>query len=794
MISKQPPSASLFPLETATERENPQRLESSLGDNGPTTLPRLPTRRSGLVIRQLAETGSYVIKDPRNGSYYQLGQEELFLLNQCNGTQPQEAICAAFEQRFEQPLDASELDSFLELAHRRELLEDDSIPEVRRVPCNNDCEQFYRASASQRRAQSLLYWRKNIFDPDRLFAWLAPGLGFLWSRAFLLLSGGCVLVAIGVFWTNRHQLGDALAHLVNLQTAVWAWLVLVIVGVLHESAHGLTCKRFGGEVHEIGFRLLYFQPAFYCNVSDAWLFAEKSRRLWVTFAGAYCELLLWSTAILFWRITEPGTWPNSLALVMIGMTGLTTLLNLNPLIKLDGYYLLSDYLEVPNLRSRAFRYLRSRLIGWRPAAFQNLDPTARDLRIFWIYGLVAGGYSFWLLSIIIISAAKVMTGRYQGWGLFLFAVLVFYLFRRPLRRMAHVLGAHVRSAPAMVVALKRLGKGLVVLGLTSVLLFIVRCDLKVSGEFSLMPLQNVDVRTEVEGIIEEITKDEGELVQAGEVVARLSDRDYRADLNKIQAELEEKNAGLKLLKAGARREEIELAKITVTKNEARLGYARDLLAMEKSLFEAKLSSRKDFQAVEELLSLRQSELGEAQGVLKVILAGTRPEEIEAMQAEISRLSAQRDYLEQQVQRLAVRSPINGVITTHRPKEKVGNNIRKGEVIANVKDFNSVTAEISVSEKEIAEVKLGQRIVLRTRALPAANLESTVLSIAPIAIKPSNAEGGRMVLVTTQIQNADLRLKPEMSGQAKIYCGKRRLGELLTRHMARYLKVEFWSWW
>jgi hypothetical protein len=128
---------------------------------------------------------------------------------------------------------------------------------------------------------------------------------------------------------------------------------LLAVGLLHEFAHGLTCKHHGGEVREIGVLLLFFMPCLYCNVSDAWLFKEKSKRLAVALAGGYFELFLWSLAAFVWRLALPGTLPHQLAFVVVTVCGVGTLLSFNPLLKLDGYYLLSDGLEVPNLQRRA---------------------------------------------------------------------------------------------------------------------------------------------------------------------------------------------------------------------------------------------------------------------------------------------------------------------------------------------------------------------------------------------------------------------------------------------------------
>ena len=105
--------------------------------------------------------------------------------------------------------------------------------------------------------------------------------------------------------------------------------------------------------------LIYFQPAFYCDVSDSWMFPSKRQRMWVTFAGGYFQLIVWSVCTIVWRLTDPDTLINQVVIVVIVYAGLQTLFNFNPLIKLDGYYMLSDYLEIPNLRAKAFKSLWS---------------------------------------------------------------------------------------------------------------------------------------------------------------------------------------------------------------------------------------------------------------------------------------------------------------------------------------------------------------------------------------------------------------------------------------------------
>jgi multidrug efflux pump subunit AcrA (membrane-fusion protein) len=135
-----------------------------------------------------------------------------------------------------------------------------------------------------------------------------------------------------------------------------------------------------------------------------------------------------------------------------------------------------------------------------------------------------------------------------------------------------------------------------------------------------------------------------------------------------------------------------------------------------------------------------------------------------------------------------------VVTTAKLKEKVGQHVKKGDLIAQVHELKTVRVEIPVSERQIAGVKVGQRVVLKARAYPGNSFLGRVTTIAPIAAKEDEGREGRTILVTTQIENPSLLLKPEMPGNAETSCGKQPIINLLTRRLARYIRVEFWSWW
>ena len=160
----------------------------------------------------------------------------------------------------------------------------------------------------------MLHVRARLFDPDRLLARLLGPLAVVFTIEFLFLSIGLLLAATFVAITHASEISSGLLRCAQPELIVALVVAMVTVTLLHELAHGLTCKRFGGPVHEIGFLLIYFLPAFYCNVTSAWAFPKKSHRLWVTFAGPWSTLLIWALAVFCWRFSLAGTWINTTAL------------------------------------------------------------------------------------------------------------------------------------------------------------------------------------------------------------------------------------------------------------------------------------------------------------------------------------------------------------------------------------------------------------------------------------------------------------------------------------------------
>lgn len=805
-------------------------------------------------MRPLGNDGQCVVKDPCTGAYFQLGEEECFLLSQLDGRRGADAICAAFQECFGEPLSGEDLQAFLELAQSRGFLQpvaDDGnwLPppgaRPRRVADSRASavsDKGRQMVSSRPRRQTILYWRKGVCDPDRLFSWLAPRLWFFWTRGFVALSAGCVLAATVLVWANRDELAASLAHGLRWETLVLVWLALLVVTTCHEFAHGLTCKHHGGEVHEIGFLLLFLMPCFYCNVSDAWLFKEKSKRLWVTLAGGYFELFLWALAVFAWRLTPPASLPNLLAFVVLSVCAVRTLFNLNPLIKLDGYYLVSDWLEMPNLQQRALGRFKAqfRRLLWgapRPAA----EPRGRLL---FRFGLATWVYSLAFLAVMLAALFQFAGSR---WGL-LGGAGVALLGLATVRRVCQGISAgEVRNM--ILRRHKRLAIWLLSLGGLAAVLCFVEIEDRAGGSFELRPRVRAEVRAPVSGFLKEVEFDEGDHVSPGAVVALLEIPDLDSRIARKRAEVRETGATLKLLEAGPRPEELaeqrhrverakawrdlaeqdlrrtrqaldeELARLEkkMAACRAELEFARDAyerarrLAGRKALSEAEYrdadrksrvceaqleqaqAEKRALQAkgtlmAEAELALRERELADARAALTLLQAGTRPEEIEAERARLARLQEELRYLEQLQDDLVVSSPVPGLITTPHLKEKVGEYVREGESIVEVEDPAGLEAEIVLAEQDVARVRAGQTVQLKARALPFEGFAARVERIAP-AVRTGEIKSG--LTVSCRLEAASEQLRPGMTGYARIETGRRPIGAILVDRAMRLLRPEFW---
>jgi HlyD family secretion protein len=364
-------------------------------------------------------------------------------------------------------------------------------------------------------------------------------------------------------------------------------------------------------------------------------------------------------------------------------------------------------------------------------------------------------------------------------------------------------------------------------------------ELKVVGDFTIRPGATVVTSPQVGGTLSAIFVDEGSRVKQGDVLAELQNLEVSHAYEETRGELASRKAELDLLMAGNRPEEIERARkvvetkkadlanagrveeqremlrSTVAKREAELAHARTTFESSSALLAQGLIPRNDLdrdrtafevaqkahaealgalKVLDEMTlgakELKAKELAQAQSELNIQLAGSRKESIRAVEAEVAKLEEQLKILQEQIDLLKIRSPIQGQVATPYLKNRLGAFLEQGKPFCQIVDTSLVIVDMPVAEKEIADVALGNPIILKLRPFPMRTFEANVKAISPVADEASEE---RKVVIRGELPNPDGSLKTGMTGVGKILCGKRLIINLVSRRLIRWLRTEFWEY-
>ena len=810
-----------------------------------TAAPELPRIRPDLVIRCTGE-GEYVVKCPADGSYFRMGEVEHFLLTQLDGQKSARSVRDAYKERFRERLGSSDLNEFLDAIKPLGLLELSESEQklLRSMSSSNGTDDDEDSETGKRGRGSILFFRRNIFDPDRLLNALEPQLQFVWTRGFVVVTALMMFAALLVVWNSRHELVTTFSDGFRWETVTIVWITLILATTLHEFAHGLTCKHYGGEVREIGVLFALFTPCFYCNVTDAWLIPKKSHRLWVTLAGGYCDLCLWALAVFVWRLTVQDSLVNYVAWVVLTVCGGRLFINLNPLLRMDGYYLLSDWLEIPNLRKRATDYWMQH-VRWLLWGAARPHPVERG-RALLIYGMLIWVFALVFLDLVFLGLFQFVSGQLGPLGLIFMLLLLFVALKRVFRGFfggEFTIMIATRPQRTATWAFGTLG--------VLALLFLVPLPYVVNGNFEVRPGTRTEVHAPVSGFLRLVHREEGDRVTPDETIVELDVPDLGSQLKRKRAEVQEVEATLRRSRTGPRPEEVAEQRQRVKRSEgwsnlarqdlerARLSLQQDFIRLDQQVLQsdtelkyavnsvnqaAKLyklgalageqyrSEYKRYElsasqlaqaqatkkareadgvrAAEAELARREKELEDTRATLSLLEAGSRPEDIEAETARRTRLLEELKYLEDQKTKLQVRSMAAGVIATPRLKDRIGQLAEVGSLICVVEDLAVLRVEILVPEEDVAGLQPGQSIELKARALPFDTFVAKVERIAPSAsITPDKRQS--TITVHCFVANQGEKLKSGMTGMARVYRGYRPFGIILAHKALRYLRTEFW---
>ncbi len=372
----------------------------------------------------------------------------------------------------------------------------------------------------------ILRLRWSMGDPDKFMDRTLPYVRFCFTRAFLIASVvlfAIYLLVIALKWGDfSRAVVDLYTFNVSAGTLAVFWLTGTAIIVVHELGHGYTCKYFGGQVHEIGAMLLYFEPAFFCNVNDAWTFPDLKARLWVTAAGSWIQLVLASIASIVWWAATPGSLVSEVALAARHRgwsdDGAHECQSADSARRLLRAERLSRGPQSPAARLCSPQWLVRTRVFRLDIPMPPSDE--RERRIFLIYGLLAAAY----IASIFLAFGGLMFGWLDrvlgGLGIAVFLVGLWLMTRATLREWRSTVMSAWRERRASLRG-RPFYQKLLIAALAIVLLgAIIPRPITVTGSFVAAPARLIPLTSPDSGVVERVYARQGTWVGAGDTAGR----------------------------------------------------------------------------------------------------------------------------------------------------------------------------------------------------------------------------------------------------------------------------------
>lgn len=478
----------------------------------------------------------YVMQNHSTGKFHRFTPVANLIIGLMDGRRSlQEIWDIACNRLGDQVPTQDEVIKLLSDLHRADVLQSDAPPDL------EELQQRRRKHVRIRWKQYLgnpLSLRIPLFDPDRMLDRLMPLVRPLlgWTGAALwLVVVGWAMILIAMHWTELS--GDVIDRVFSVQNLLLIWFVFPLIKALHELGHAIATKVDGGEVHEMGIMLLVLMPIPYVDASSATAFRDKRSRMLVGAAGMLAEIFIAALAVFAWVHLEPGT-ERAIAYDVILVAGVSTLLfNANPLLRYDGYYILADWLEIPNLAQRSneyLGYLANRYLfgleGGRSPVVARGEPGW-----FVFYSIASFAYRmFMMVSIVLLVASQFF---------FIGVLLAIWAFASmlviPAVKKLHYLVAGTQLESHRKRAL--LSSAAIALFVV-VLLGWLPAPSSTRAEGVIWAPEEAQVRSTVDGFITRVAVKPGQQVRRGDLLIECEDPELAARTRVLQAQLDELEA------------------------------------------------------------------------------------------------------------------------------------------------------------------------------------------------------------------------------------------------------------
>jgi len=497
----------------------------------------------------------YLLQDSSSGRHHRVDENAFHFIGRMDGQRTVDEIWHALLNFLKD--NAPTQDDTIELLCQ---LSDSGLLQCEITP---DVAELFRRSLERgrkRRISSLnpLSFRVPLFDPDPLLSRLAPIARLLFVPAVAVIWVCVVLAGALAALSDWEQIRSfAAVHMLTPHFLLLMWACYPVIKALHELGHGLAVKAWGGEVRELGVSLLVLVPVPFVDASAASAFPEKHRRVAVGAAGIMVELFLAALAVFVWTHVEDGV-VRDIAFIVMFVGGVSTVLfNGNPLLRFDGYYVMSDMLDVPNLGPRSNGYVGYLFQRYLLGVSSAVSPVTGkgEAPVLFGYAVLSFLYRWFVSGLLILWA-----GRYSVWagllmgGLVLVTMLLVplasayrFLTRSPKMSRSRARGVGVAAGVACAIA---------------VLLFAVPFPFSTSARGVVWLPEKARVRAGTDGFVAEVLAKDGQMVKVGDPILVLKDPDLFAERDHVRATIAEldveytRDSGLNAARAASTAEEL----------------------------------------------------------------------------------------------------------------------------------------------------------------------------------------------------------------------------------------------
>ncbi|HUR37442.1 MAG TPA: HlyD family efflux transporter periplasmic adaptor subunit [Terriglobales bacterium] len=570
------------------------------------------------------------------------------------------------------------------------------------------------------------------FDPDKYLGWMYSKIKFVYSTWFTLFSFamvGVMCAILGVHWDEVWADSVKFYNFTEkgLVDLVEFFAIFALLGAVHETAHGMTCKHFGGESHKMGAFLMYLMPGVFCDVTQIYVYGGRWPRICTLLAGVWSEIIIVTWVTIFWWLSPVGSWWHDFAYKLILSGGIfVVIINLNPLARMDGYYIFCELTRHFDLKGNSTALLSNmvRKFVFRMPAVVPVLPWRRKL-FFMSYALVAGLYSYMLLLFFVRISYRILYNYTPEWAFIPSGMLAFMIFRSRIKKLMAFLKSLYLDKRELAQTYWRQ-----IAAVTAVLLVLGSIPVfrdSVDERFLLEPVERVTLRATEAGMVTEMRVTEGQHVEAGDTIAVLRDLKLESEAARTQVDYREANA--RSVQAG----------------------------------------------------LKYASFGEAE-------------------QERLRLTQAQNLIRDRQERLVIKSPIAGRVTTPRLANLEGSHLKEGELVAEVADTRHLRAEVFVPEADVQKLQAIDHTVLRMDATwtpMRAEVESLSLVSRPLepgllpVAKYKGIHAPVYYVLRLKVPNAEEEFRAGMTGTARIYGQRRSALGLLLRPSIEAVARRLW---